>query len=125
MEKSAAANALYTSAQKALIELAAYAKGKGLTEILIEATPLRPEILYTPQAARQFVAELDGRTAVPVRLLIDWGHALCGRIAEASTDMAEWLTVCAPYVDGIHLHRRRSVGTGTGIFTVDGLVTRS
>lgn len=118
-----ASKALYASAQASLVALAAYAKQQGLSEILIEATPLRPEILFTPQAARQFVAELDGKTAVPVRLLIDWGHALCNRIPEASTDMGEWLKVCAPYVGGIHLQQTDGLWDRHWDFTVDGLVT--
>ena len=119
----AATRALYQSAQEALGELAAYAKTKGLNEILIEATPLPAEILCTPQAARQFVAELDGNTAIPVRLLIDWGHALCTRVPETSHDMAQWLTVCAPYVGGIHLQQTDGLWDRHWDFTVDGLVT--
>lgn len=119
----AATRALYLSAQEALIELAAYAKAKGLTEILIEATPLPAEILCTPQAARQFVAELDGKTAVPVRLLIDWGHALCVRVPKTSHDMAQWLAICAPYVGGIHLQQTDGLWDRHWDFTVDGMVT--
>ena len=119
----AASKALYASAQASLIELAAYAKGKGLAEIMIEATPLRPEILCTPAAARRFMAELEGITAVPVRLLIDWGHALCTRIPEASHDMGVWLTECAPYVSGIHLQQTDGLWDRHWDFTKDGLVT--
>jgi sugar phosphate isomerase/epimerase len=114
---------LYASAQGALKELAAYGKQKGLKEILIEATPLRPEILYTPDAARKFVAELDGATEIPVGLLIDWGHAMCVRIPEASHDMAFWLRTCAPYVRGIHLQQTDGLWDRHWDFTADGLVT--
>ncbi len=119
----AAARELYACAQASLIQLAAYARERGLSEIMIEATPLRPEILYTPKAARQFIAELDGKTAVPVRLLIDWGHALCTRIPEASHDMGVWLRECAPYVSGIHLQQTDGLWDRHWDFTAEGLVT--
>ncbi len=118
-----ASQALYQSAQTALRELAAYAKKKGLTEIQIEATPLRAELLYTPQTARQFVADLDGITAIPVRLLIDWGHALCERIPETTHSMEEWLSVCKPYVGGIHLQQTDGLWDRHWDYTRDGLVT--
>lgn len=119
----AASRALWQSAQTALQELAAYARKKGLTEIQIEATPLRAELLYTPQAARQFVAELDRTTAIPVRLLIDWGHALCTRIPETAHSMEEWLCECKPFVGGIHLQQTDGLWDRHWDFTQEGLVT--
>ncbi len=56
-------------------KLAVYGKEKGLKEIHIEATPLLTEFPHSPAVSVKMMEDLKG-TAIPVKLLIDWGHAL-------------------------------------------------
>jgi len=102
--------------------LSEYGKEKGLRQILIEATPLKTEFLYTPGAAKKLMDELNGTTAIPVRLLIDWGHALCKIIPGEKADMLYWLEECAPYVGGIHLQQTDGLYDRHWDFTKEGIV---
>lgn len=113
---------LYESALSSLRALSRYGKEKGLHEIHIEATPLISEFLYTPQAAKKFMQDLDGTTAIPIRLLIDWGHALFHQIPDTKADMAYWLKECSTYVKGIHLQQTDGLWDRHWDFTKDGLV---
>ena len=58
-----------------LMRLAEYAKSKGLKEIHIEATPLITEFPHSPEVCIQMMKALSG-SAIPFKLLVDWGHAL-------------------------------------------------
>lgn len=86
-------------------ELAAYGKEKGLREIQIEATPLATEFPHSPKAALKLMKDLDDATAIPVRLLIDWGHALYKPLLGEEADMELWLKTLKPYVGAIHLQQ--------------------
>lgn len=113
---------LYKAVQTALIELSAYGKSKGLKQIMIEPTPLMSEFLYTPQAAKKFIEEIDTRTEIPVRLLIDWGHALFNQIEGTKPDMLYWLQECSPYVAGIHLQQTDGLWDRHWDFTREGIL---
>lgn len=86
-------------------ELADYGAKKGLREIMIEATPLATEFPHSPEAAVKLMKDLDGSTAIPVRLLIDWGHAIYKPLLGDQADMELWLKACKPYVSAIHLQQ--------------------
>lgn len=72
---------------------------------MIEATPLNTEFPHSPEAALRLMRDLDGKTDIPVRLLIDWGHALFAPLLGEEADMELWLKVCGPYVSAIHLQQ--------------------
>lgn len=95
----------YQCALDLVRELAAYGKEKGLREILVEATPLTTEFPHSPEASLKLMKDLDGSTAIPVRLLIDWGHALFQPLLKEEADMERWLKACKPYVSAIHLQQ--------------------
>lgn len=94
----------YAEMLRLVKELAAYGKEKGLREIQIEATPLATEFPHSPQAALKLMRDLED-TAIPVRLLIDWGHALYEPLLKEEADMALWLKTLKPYVSAIHLQQ--------------------
>lgn len=102
--------------------LAAYGKEKGLEEIHIEATPLWTEFPHSPEVSLQMMKDLEG-TAIPVKLLIDWGHALYKPLLKGEADMTLWLKTCAPYVGSIHLQQTDGMLDRHWDFTKDGLVT--
>lgn len=113
----------YESALDYIRKLAAYAKRQGLTEIQIEATPLLTEFPHSPAASVKLMKDLDGTTDIPVRLLIDWGHALFQPLLKGEADMGLWLKACAPYVSGIHLQQTDGLWDRHWDFTKPGILT--
>jgi D-erythrulose 1-phosphate 3-epimerase len=114
---------LYEIALGYIRELAAYAKIKGLKKILIEATPLLTEFPHSPEASVKMMKDLEGTTDVPVRLLLDWGHALFKPLLKEEADMTLWLKQCHPYVDAIHLQQTDGLLDRHWDFTSEGIIT--
>ena len=114
---------LYAIALDYIRQLAAYAKLKGLKKILIEPTPLITEFPHSPDTSVKLMKDLEGKTDVPVRLLIDWGHALLKPLLKDEADMVLWLKKCYPYVDAIHIQQTDGVLDRHWDFTSDGIVT--
>lgn len=94
----------YQDMLAALRELAAYGKEKGLKEIHIEATPLITEFPHSPEVSVKMMQDLEGST-IPIKLLIDWGHALFKPLLKEEADMDLWFEKCAPYIGSIHLQQ--------------------
>jgi len=105
-----------------LRKLAAYGKEKGLKEIHIEATPLITEFPHSPAVAVKMMKDLEG-SAIPIKLLIDWGHALYKPLLKEEADMGLWLKQCAPYVGSIHLQQTDGLLDRHWDFTKEGIVT--
>jgi sugar phosphate isomerase/epimerase len=113
---------LYRIMLEYIRRLAEYGKEKGLKEIHIEATPLITEFPHSPEVAVKMMEDLAG-TAIPVKLLIDWGHALYEPLLKEQADMGLWLKQCAPYVGSIHLQQTDGLLDRHWDFTKDGIVT--
>lgn len=105
-----------------LRKLAQYGKEKGLSEIHIEATPLWTEFPHSPAVAVKMMQDLEG-TAIPVKLLIDWGHAVYRPLLKEQADMELWLKECAPYVGSVHLQQTDGMLDRHWDFTKEGIVT--
>lgn len=105
-----------------LRKLADYGKKKGLKEIHIEATPLITEFPHSPEVANKMMADLE-ETAIPIKLLIDWGHALYKPLLKEEADMGLWLRECAPHVGSIHLQQTDGMLDRHWDFTKEGMVT--
>lgn len=112
----------YQDMLEALRELAAYAKTKGLQEIHIEATPLITEFPHSPEVSVQMMKDLEG-TAIPVRLLVDWGHALYRPLLKEAADIDLWFRECAPYIGSIHLQQTDGLWDRHWDFTKEGMIT--
>jgi len=113
---------LYRIMLEYLKRLAEYAKTKGLKEIHIEATPLITEFPHSPEICNQMIKDLAG-SAIPFKLLIDWGHALFKPLLKEQADMALWLKECAPYIGSIHLQQTDGMLDRHWDFTREGLIT--
>lgn len=87
-----------------LRELAAYGKQTGLKEIHIEATPLITEFPHSPEVSIQMMKDLDG-SDIPIKLLVDWGHALYKPLLKEEADIELWFNKCAPYIGSLHLQQ--------------------
>src|SRR6516164_8994815 len=73
-------------------------KAAGLKKILLEPTPLSTEFPSDPRGSLQLMRDLEG-TAVPVLLLVDWGHVLFEPLLKEQADMGIWLTTCLSYIE--------------------------
>lgn len=112
----------YDEMCKYLRRLADYGKESGLKEIHIEATPLITEFPHNPKASVQMMKDLEG-TAIPVKLLIDWGHTLYKPLLKEEADMELWMKECAPYIGAIHLQQTDGMLDRHWDFTKEGIVT--
>ncbi|MGQ9889757.1 MAG: sugar phosphate isomerase/epimerase family protein [Aggregatilineales bacterium] len=75
----------------------------GLRELLIEPTPLVREIPHKASDSLQLFADLKNRTAVPVRYVIDVGHALYQPLYGASAALDPWLETLGDHIALFHL----------------------
>jgi sugar phosphate isomerase/epimerase len=106
-----------------LRKLAEYGKEKGLEEIHIEATPLITEFPHSPGVSVQMMKDLQD-TVIPVKLLVDWGHALYKPLLKEEADIELWFNTCAPYIGSIHLQQTDGLWDRHWDFThEEGIVT--
>lgn len=113
---------LYQEMLDYLRKLAQYGKAKGLEEIHIEATPLITEFPHNPEVSVKMMKDLEG-TDIPVKLLIDWGHALYKPLLKEEADINVWFTKCAPYIGSIHLQQTDGQLDRHWDFTKSGIIT--
>ncbi|TCS81233.1 sugar phosphate isomerase/epimerase family protein [Muricomes intestini] len=113
---------LYNEMLDYLKKLAEYGKTKGLDEIHIEATPLITEFPHSPDVSVKMMEDLKG-TDIPVKLLIDWGHALYKPLLKEEADIDLWFRKCAPYIGSIHLQQTDGQWDRHWDFTKEGIVT--
>ncbi len=113
---------LYDDMLDYVAKLASYGKQKGLKEIHIEATPLITEFPHSPNVCVRMMEDLKG-TDIPVRLLIDWGHALYKPLLEDEADISLWFKKCGPYIGSIHLQQTDGMLDRHWDFTKTGIIT--
>ena len=112
----------YQEMVRLLFSLAAYGKEKGLREIHLEAVPVFAEIPYDPETSIRLMKDLEG-SAIPFKLLIDWGHALYEPLLKEKADIRLWFNTCAPYIGSIHLQQTDGAWDRHWDFTKGGIVT--
>ncbi|MFN7993931.1 MAG: TIM barrel protein [Bryobacteraceae bacterium] len=93
----------YRTLLDSVVELSEAARGAGLKRLQVECTPLAREIPYTVEQSKKFLADLEGRCAVPVKLLIDIGHALYQPLYGPQANMPEWLNGLGHGIGAFHL----------------------
>ena len=114
--------ACYQELVRELFELAEYGKEKGLREIHLEAVPVFAEIPNDPETSIRLMKDLEG-SAIPYKLLIDWGHATFKPLLKEKADIKLWFRECAPYIGSIHLQQTDGAWDRHWDFTMDGIVT--
>lgn len=113
----------YDEVLQALFRLADYGKSVGLEEIHIEATPLYTEFPHSPSASLKLMEDLQG-SAIPIKLLIDWGHAIYQPLLGAEADIDLWFATCREYIGSIHLQQADGLGDRHWDFTDErGVIT--
>lgn len=113
---------LYRGMLGSLRALAEYGRERGLREIHIEATPLITEFPHSPAVSVQMMKDLEG-SAIPIRLLVDWGHALYRPLLGEEADIGLWFRTCGPYIGSIHLQQCDGLLDRHWDFTKGGVVT--
>ncbi len=114
---------IYREALEAMRELAHYGKERGLKEIHVEPTPVFAEIPYNIEESQRLMEDLKG-TEIPVKLLLDWGHALYEPLLKEEADIDRWFKELAPFVGSIHLQQTDGKWDRHWDFThKDGIVT--
>jgi hypothetical protein len=79
------------------------ARAAGLQALLIEPTPLPREIPHDVAQATRLMADLRGQTAVPLRWVLDVGHALYRPLYGADVTIADWLVPLRDDIGLLHL----------------------
>ena len=79
------------------------AAAEGLQALLIEPTPLPREIPSSVDEARRLATDLSNRLAVPIRWVIDVGHALYRPLYGEDVTLETWLDPLGEDVGLIHL----------------------
>lgn len=115
---------IYKIALDLLIDLSRHAKTRGLSTLLIEPVPLGTEFPAHAREALRLMTDLEGNTDVPVRLLVDWGHALFEPLFKDEADMDHWMSVCGGYIHAYHIQQTDGQLDRHWNFTQNGIVTR-
>jgi sugar phosphate isomerase/epimerase len=93
----------YHTLLDAVTELSEAAAAAGLERLQVECTPLAREIPYTVEQGRKFLQDLEGRCKVPVKLLVDIGHALYQPLYGPKANMPDWLNSLGRSIGAFHL----------------------
>lgn len=114
---------VYKCGRALLVELARHARERGLSALLIEPVPLGTEFPASAQDALRLMRDLDGQTDVPVRLLVDWGHALFEPLFGEDANMDLWMDTCGKYIHSFHIQQTDGQLDRHWSFTQPGVVS--
>ena len=114
---------IYKKALEAWVDLARYAAERGLSTLLVEPVPLGTEFPASAADALQLMRDLDGQTDIPVRLIVDWGHALYRPLFGDDATMEHWMETCGAYIHSYHIQQTDGQLDRHWSFTRDGMVT--
>ncbi|MBL8584622.1 MAG: TIM barrel protein, partial [Rhizobiaceae bacterium] len=115
---------IYKLGLEALVDCTRHAKRAGLSSIMIEPVPLKTEFPSSAADALRLMKDLDGQTDVPVRLLVDWGHAIFTPLFGEQANMDHWMDVVGSYIDSFHIQQTDGLYDRHWSFTRDGIITR-
>jgi len=74
-----------------------------LSAFLIEPTPLIREVPHTPEQASWLLERLEGKTAIPVRYVVDVGHALYQPLYGKHARLEDWFRARGAWIGLLHL----------------------
>ena len=75
----------------------------GIEQLIVEATPLAREIPHTAQQAAKLLKDLDGRCSIPVKILIDVGHAMYKPLYGDVASIRPWFDVLKRDISCFHI----------------------
>lgn len=115
------AKARYDELITSLGDLTAYAERAGLEEWLLEPTPLKREVPWTPDGARQLLSDLESVAALPVRHALDVGHAFYGPLYGPEASLEPWLAL-GESIGLVHLQQTDGLSDSHWSFPHPGIV---
>ncbi|QRM57692.1 TIM barrel protein [Sinorhizobium sp. BG8] len=114
---------IYKLALEAIVDLSRHAKRRGLSKLMIEPVPLATEFPSSAADALKLMKDLEGSTEIPVRLCVDWGHALFTPLFKDEADMDHWMRICGDYIACYHIQQTDGLLDRHWNFTREGIVT--
>lgn len=114
---------IYKKALDIYVGLSRHAKARGLKMLMVEPVPLSTEFPSTAADALRLMRDLEGATDVPVRLNVDWGHAMFKPLFGDDATMEHWMAVCGDYIAAYHIQQTDGLYDRHWNFTHDGLVS--
>jgi sugar phosphate isomerase/epimerase len=114
---------IYKEAVEAYLDLTRHAKAKGLEMLYVEPVPLATEFPSSATDARRLMQDLNAESAVPVRLMVDWGHALFPALFGEQADMDYWMETCGEYIGAFHIQQSDGLLDRHWNFTREGIIT--
>lgn len=114
---------IYKQALEAIVDISIYAKQRGMKAIMIEPVPLATEFPSSAEDSLQLMKGLEGESEIPVRLCVDWGHALFQPLFGDQANMDHWMGVCGDYIACFHIQQTDGLLDRHWSFTRKGLVT--
>jgi D-erythrulose 1-phosphate 3-epimerase len=93
----------YRGLLDAVEELTQVAAAAGLERLQVECTPLAREIPSTVEQRKKFIEDVEGRAKIPVKLLVDIGHALYQPLYGQEANMPDWLNGLRRSIGAFHL----------------------
>ncbi|PIO98027.1 TIM barrel protein [Pleomorphomonas carboxyditropha] len=114
---------IYKTALDIYVGISRHAKARGLEMLMVEPVPLSTEFPSTAADALRLMHDLEGATDVPVRLNVDWGHAMFKPLFGDDATMEHWMTVCGEYIAAYHIQQTDGLYDRHWNFTHDGLIS--
>lgn len=114
---------IYKEAVAAYLDLTRHAKASGLERLYVEPVPLATEFPSSATDALRLMTDLNAESAVPVRLMVDWGHALFTPLFGDEADMDYWMETCGEYIGAFHIQQSDGLLDRHWNFTHDGVIT--
>ena len=111
----------YDGLVRDLGKLTEVAKQAGLTQWLIEPTPLKREVPWTVEGAEKLLGDLQDVAALPVRYALDVGHALYKPLYGDGAGLEPWLGL-GERVGLVHLQQTDGLSDSHWGFTRPGIV---
>lgn len=114
---------IYKEAVETYVEISRHAKRKGLETLYVEPVPLATEFPSSATDALRLMKDLNAHAEVPVRLMVDWGHALFTPLFGEQADMDYWMSTCGEYIGAFHIQQSDGLLDRHWNFTRDGIIT--
>lgn len=114
---------IYKEAVQTYIDITRHAKAKGLEILYVEPVPLATEFPSSAADALRLMQDLNADSAVPVRLMVDWGHALFPALFGDEADMDYWMETCGDYIGAFHIQQSDGLLDRHWNFTREGIIT--
>ena len=114
---------IYKQAVESYLDLTRHAKASGLECLYVEPVPLATEFPSSATDALRLMTDLNAASAVPVKLMVDWGHALFPKLFGDQANMDYWMETVGEHIGAFHIQQTDGLLDRHWNFTHEGIVT--